>query len=152
MVLDTDNIRIIHWRCTHVNKYKQLKLSDLENIQKVYISDTTTIILKINLRQSRTINHAKIMFYEVQSLLIERFGEDICKLIICINKLKWDITILNMISQEVIPNVYMLGSRMLNRILAKVDGTCIITFDWNVIKFYTIVQQLLFLPQNLWTT
>ena len=34
------------------------------------LSDTKTSNFKIRLRQSRTINHAKIMFYEVQSLLI----------------------------------------------------------------------------------
>ena len=33
---------------------------------------------------------------------------------------------------------------MLNKIFAKVDSTCIITFDWNVIKFNAIVHQLFF--------
>ena len=40
--------------------------------------------------------------------------------------------------------IYMLGSWMLNGIFAKVDSTCIIIFNWNVIKFYTIVQQCCF--------
>ena len=44
--------------------------------------------LNIKSRQNRTINHTKIMYNEIQSLLIERFGEYICKLIVCINKFK----------------------------------------------------------------
>ena len=89
------------------------------------------------------------MFNEVKSLFIEGFDENSWKLIICINKFKLDITILNMIMQEMMSNVYMLRSRMLNGVLANVDSTCIITFDWDVIKFNAIVHQLLFLPQNL---
>ena len=54
-----------------------------------------------------------------------------------------------MITQEMMSNVYMLSSRMLNEVLAKVDSTCIVIFDWNVIKFNAIVYQLLFLPQDL---
>ena len=49
-----------------------------------------------------------------------------------------------MISQKMISNVYMFGSRILNEILVKVYSTCIITFDWNVIKFNAIVYQLFF--------
>ena len=64
-VLDPKNIQKINWRCTHINKDQQLNESDTENILKVYRFDTITINLKIILRQSRAINHAKIMFYEI---------------------------------------------------------------------------------------
>ena len=86
------------------------------------------------------------MFNEVQSLFIERFGENICKLIICINKFKRDITNLNMNSQETMSNVYILSSRILNGIFAKVYSTCIITFDLNMINVNVIIHQLLFFP------
>ena len=92
------------------------------------------------------------MFNKIQSLLIERFGEYIYKLIICINKFKKNITILHMNTQEMMSNIYMLSPRMLNGIFAKVYNTCIVTFNRNVIKFNVIVQQLLFLPQKLQTT
>ena len=70
--------------------------------------------------QARTINHAKFMLNEIQSLLIERFDKNIRKLIICINKFKQDITTLQMISKKMMSNINILSSRMLNGIFTKV--------------------------------
>ena len=58
------------------------------NIPNKYRITTTYKDLKYSSTQSRSINHAKIIFNEVQSLFIERFGKNICKLIVRINKLK----------------------------------------------------------------
>ena len=96
--------------------------------------------------QACPINHAKFMLNEIQSLCIEKFGENIQKLIICINKFKQDITTLHMISKKMMSNINMLGSRMLNGIFAKIYSTCIVTLNWNVIKHYAKVPKLLFLP------
>ena len=39
-----------------------------------------------------------------------------------------------MITQEMVPDVFVFSSRILNRVLTKVDSTCIVTFDRNVIN------------------
>lgn len=51
-----------------------------------------------------------------------------------------------MISKKMMSNVYMLGSRVLNGIFAKVYSTYIVTFDRNMIKLNAIVPKLLFFP------
>ena len=43
------------------------------------------------------------------------------------NKLHFDILLLNMISDEVMPDVNVLCSCVLNWILGKADGACVIT-------------------------
>ena len=47
--------------------------------------------------------------------------------IIGVNKLKSENTIFDKLSNEVISNLYVFGSRMLNQILKDVDGTGIVT-------------------------
>ena len=60
---------------------------------------------------------------------MKRFGEQVSLLIIGVNKLKSENTIFDKLPNEVLSNLYVFGSRMLNRILRDVDGIGIVTID-----------------------
>jgi hypothetical protein len=49
-----------------------------------------------------------------------------------------------MISQEMVPDVYVFSSRMLTRVVSNLDGTLITTYEGNLVHSVTIV--LLSLP------
>ena len=53
---------------------------------------------------------------------IKRFGEQFSLLIFGVNKLKSENTIFDKLPNEVMSNLYVFGSRMLNWILRDVDG------------------------------
>ena len=64
--------------------------------------------------------------------------------IIGVNKLKSENTIFDKLSNEVISNLYVFGSRMLNRILKDVDGTGIITiYGEMLLKNIIIMEEFL---------
>ena len=48
---------------------------------------------------------------------VKRFGEQVSLLIISVNKLKSENTIFDKLPNEVMSNLYVFGSRMLNQIL-----------------------------------
>ena len=58
---------------------------------------------------------------EFKPFAIKRFGKQISLLIISVNKLKSKSTIFDKLPNEVISNLYVFGSRMLNRILRNVS-------------------------------
>ena len=57
-----------------------------------------------------------------------------------------------MISNEMMSNFYVLGSRALDWIFGETNGTSIVTFNWNMIHGNAKILHLLFYPQNLGTT
>ena len=61
--------------------------------------------------------------------------------IIGVNKLKSENTIFDKLLNEVISNLYMFGSRMLNQILRDVNGTGIVTVDGKVLLTNTIIME-----------
>ena len=72
---------------------------------------------------------------------VKRFGEQVSLLIIGVNKLKSESTIFDKLSNEVMSNLYVFGSRMLNRILKDVNGTSIVTVDSKVLLTNTIIMK-----------
>ena len=78
---------------------------------------------------------------EFKSFAIKRFGEEINLLIISVNKLKSESTIFDKLPNEVMLNLYVFSSRMLNQILRDVDGTSIVTVDGNVLLTNTIIKE-----------
>lgn len=62
------------------------------------------------------------------------------------------ITFQHMISNKMMLYLYMISSRMYNKIFGQVDCTRVITSQSNVIKEDTKVLQLLFHPKDLSTT
>ena len=69
------------------------------------------------------------MAKEFKSFTIKRFGEQVILLIISVNELKSERTIFDKLPNEVMSNLYVFGSRMLNRVLRDVDGIGIVTVD-----------------------
>ena len=64
--------------------------------------------------------------------------------IIGVNKLKSENTIFDKLSNEVMSNLYVFGSRMLNRILKDVDGTSIVTiYGEMLLKNIIIMEEFL---------
>ena len=57
------------------------------------------------------------------------------------NKLKSERTIFDKLPNEVMSNLYVFSSRMLNRILRDVNGTSIITVDGKMLLTNTIIKK-----------
>ena len=72
---------------------------------------------------------------------VKRFGEQVSLLIIGVNKLKGENTIFDKLPNEVMSNLYVFGSRMLNRILRDVDGTGIVTIDGEMLLINAIIMK-----------
>ena len=78
---------------------------------------------------------------EFNTFAVKRFGEQVSHLIIGVNKLKSENTIFDKLPNEVMSNLYVFGSRMLNRILRDVDGTGIVTIDGEMLLTNTIIMK-----------
>ena len=86
------------------------------------------------------------MTKEFKTFAIKRFGEQVSLLIIGANKLKSENTIFDKLPNEVMSNLYVFGSRMLNRILRDVDGTSIVTIDGEMLLTNTIILKEFLYP------
>ena len=62
------------------------------------------------------------------------------------NKLKSESIIFDKLLNEVMSNLYVFGSRMLNWILRDVDGTSIVTIDDEMLLTNTIIMEELLHP------
>ena len=80
-----------------------------------------------------------VLVKEFKPFAVKRFGKQISLLIISVNKLKSKSTIFDKLPNEVISNLYVFSSRMLNRILRDVDGTNIVTIDGKMLLINTII-------------
>jgi hypothetical protein len=58
--------------------------------------------------------------------LIQRLGEDIGSLVLSVNMVHLDISLLLVVPQEVMPNVYVLSAAVFNRIIRHADCTLIV--------------------------
>ena len=70
-----------------------------------------------------------VLAKEFKTFAVKRFGKQISLLIISVNKLKSKNTIFDKLPNEVMSNLYVFSSRMLNQILRDVDGTGIVIVD-----------------------
>ena len=68
-------------------------------------------------------DNTNVLMKEFKTFAIKRFGKQVSLLIISVNKLKSESTIFDKLSNEVRSNLFVFGSRMLNRILRDVNGT-----------------------------
>ena len=62
-------------------------------------------------------------------------------MIIGVNKLKSESTIFDKLPNEVKLNLYVFGSRMLNRIVRDINGTSIVTIDCKMLLTNTIIME-----------
>ena len=65
------------------------------------------------------------------------------------NELKSESTIFDKLPNEVMSNLYMFCSRMLNMILRDVNGTGIVTIDGKMFLTNTIIKEDFLRPQKL---
>ena len=65
------------------------------------------------------------------------------------NELKSESTIFDKLPNEVVSNLYMFCSRMLNRILRDFNGTSIATIDGKMFLMNTITKEEFLHPQKL---
>ena len=86
-------------------------------------------------------NNTNVLVNEFKPFAIKRFGEQISLLIISVNKLKSESTIFDKLLNEVVLNLYMFSSRMLNRILRDVNGIGIVTIDGEMLLTNTITME-----------
>ena len=86
-------------------------------------------------------DNTNVLAKEFKSFAIKRFGKQINLLIISMNKLKSKCTIFDKLPNEVMLNLYVFSSRMLNRILRDVDGTSIVTVDGKMLLTNTVIME-----------
>ena len=81
--------------------------------------------------------------------VVKRFGEQVSLLIIGVNKLKSESTIFDKLPNEVMLNLYVFGSRMLNQILKDVDDIGIVTIDDKMFLTNNVIKEEFLHPQKL---
>ena len=86
-------------------------------------------------------DNTNVLMKEFKTFAAKRFGKQVNLLIICVNKLKSENTIFDKLHNEVMSNLYVFGSRMLNWILRDVDGTGIVTVDGEMLLTNTIIME-----------
>ena len=86
-------------------------------------------------------DNTNVLAKEFKPFAIKRFGKQICLLIISVNELNNKSTIFDKLPNEVILNLYVFSSRMLNWILRDVYGTSIVTIDGKMLLTNTIIME-----------
>ena len=76
-------------------------------------------------------DNTNVLVKEFKTFAVKRFGKLVILLIISVNKLKSESIIFDKLPKELMSNLYVFGSRMLNQILRDVNGTGIVTIDSN---------------------
>ena len=74
-------------------------------------------------------DNTNVLTKEFEAFTVKRFGKQVSLLIIGVNELKSESTIFDKFPNEMMSNLYVFGSRMLNRILRDINGTGIATID-----------------------
>ena len=92
-------------------------------------------------RRSSHGDNTNVLTKEFKTFAVKRFGEQVSLLTIGVNKLKSENTIFDKLPNEVMPNLYVFGSRMLNQILRDVDSTGIVTIDGEMLLTNTIIME-----------
>ena len=82
-----------------------------------------------------------VLTKEFKTFAVKRFGKQISLLIISVNKLKSESTIFDKLPNEVMSNLYVFSSRMLNQILRDVDDTNIIIVDGKMFLTNMIIME-----------
>ena len=92
-------------------------------------------------RRSSYEDNTKVLTKEFKVFTVKKFGKQVSLLIIGVNKLKSKSTIFDKLSNEVMLNLYVFSSRMLNRIFRDVNGTGIVTIDGTIFLTNTIIME-----------
>ena len=82
-----------------------------------------------------------VLMKEFKPFAVKRFGKQISLLIINVNKLKSKSTIFDRLPNEVMSNLYVFSSRLLNRILKDVDGTGIVIVNGKMLLTNIVIKE-----------
>ena len=91
-------------------------------------------------------DNTNVLTKEFETFIVKRFGKQISLLIIGVNELKSESTIFDKLPNEVMSNLYVFGSRMLNQILRDINGIGIVTIDSKMLLTNTIIMEELLHP------
>ena len=80
-------------------------------------------------RRSSHGDNTNVLTKEFKAFTVKRFGKQVSLLIIGVNEFESESTIFDKLPNEVMSNLYVFGSRMLNWILRDVNGIGIVTID-----------------------
>ena len=94
-------------------------------------------------------DNTNVLTKEFEAFTIKRSGKQVSLLIIGVNKIKSESTIFDKLPNEVMSNLYVFGSRMLNRILRDINGTGIVTIDSEMFLTNTIIMEEFLHPKEL---
>ena len=86
-------------------------------------------------------DNTNVLTKEFETFTVKRFGKQISLLIIGMNELKSESTIFDKLPNEVMSNLYVFDSRMLNRILRDINCTGIVTIDSKMLLTNTIIME-----------
>ena len=86
-------------------------------------------------------DNTNVLTKEFETFTVKRFGKQISLLIIGVNELKSESIIFDKLPNEVMSNLYVFGSRMLNRILRDINDTGIVTTDSKMLLTNTIIME-----------
>ena len=86
-------------------------------------------------------DNTNVLAKEFKLFAIKRFGEQVSLLIISMNEFKSKCTIFDKLPNEVMSNLYVFGSRMLNWALRDVDGTGIVRVDSEMFLTNTVIME-----------
>ena len=92
-------------------------------------------------RRSTHGDNTNVLTKEFEAFTVKRFGKQVSLLMIGVNKLKSESTIFDKLPNEVMSNLYVFGSRMLNRILRDVNCTSIVTIDSEMFLTNSIIME-----------
>jgi hypothetical protein len=82
-----------------------------------------------------------------ESFLIKGLGENIGLLVVGFNMRDNNIPFYGMVSQKMVSNAYVFGSRVLTWVISNIDGTLIVTYEWNMVHSVTIILESLSHPK-----
>ena len=86
-------------------------------------------------------DETNVLAKEFKLFAVKRFGKQINLLIINVNKLKSKSTIFDKLPNEVMSNLYVFSSRMLNQILRDVDGIGIVIVDGKMLLTNIVIME-----------
>ena len=94
-----------------------------------------------NRRRSSHGDNTNVLTKEFKAFTVKKFGKQVNLLIIGVNEFESESTIFDKLPNEVMSNLYVFGSRMLNRILRDVNGIGIVIIDSEMFLTNTIIME-----------
>ena len=86
-------------------------------------------------------DNTNVLKKEFEARTVKRFSKQVSLLIIGVNELKSESTIFDKFPNDMMSNLYVFGSRMLNQILRDINGTDIVTIDSEMFLTDTIITE-----------